>query len=218
MNDLDLYRDGTACPIWMPYYTISLATGDVDVHGTPPQYAFEAVWTQMAHLPSVLPKILGNLLAHAETRWGEMYTEELMAQSGRKYFTLAQYKSTYSRLPVENQRPGVNHTTCRIVAQLDDPEQQAAILDRVESGEFDEPDEEDPTLDKEQRIRAAVHQVKGERPPAPPSQEICPICGARGWFRQVLHKVECTECGAHGEELLDRLAFFVRSVQSQEGQ
>ena len=199
-SDLDLYQRGRACPIWRGYYNISLATGVVEVIGTPTQWIFETAWTQLCHLKDVLPRILGNLMAHAKgAEWGgPEYVTALMEMPGvgRQRSTLYQYHSTYARLPTENQRPGVKYSYDREVARLP-VEQQPAVLDRIERGDFENSDQ----------LAAAVRQMKRE--PTPPTYRTqdapipCPFCESNGWDRERLHWSECPHCGAHGDEVMD---------------
>jgi len=211
--DVALYEQGLACPIWRGYYSIQPMTGQVEVRNDPPQAIFEQAWAYLNTLDDNMPRILGNMLAHSQARWGEMYTDDLMQRSGRKYFTLTQYKSTYGRIPkdVQDAHPGAKHTYCRIVSGLakdnePDAERQDAVLTRIEAGEFDEPDPNYPKLDtKEKRIRRIVNMLKGQPTPKPERPMLCPVCGGNGWTRADLHKPECPRCGMHGDELLTRL-------------
>jgi len=217
LADIALYEQGLACPVWRGYYDIR-TSGQVYTRGEPPKQMFEWAWAYMLRLHDNMPRILGNLLAHSQARWGETYTEDLMQAAGKKYFTLAQYKSTYARIPTDVQvkHPDAKHTYCRIVSSLgkDEPAQQDAILTRIEAGEFDESDSDGTT--KEQRIRRIVNMLKGQPAPKPEQPLYCPICysnNGKGWMRSDLLKSECGHCGAHGDELAQRLADLIACVR-----
>ena len=176
------------------------------IHGSPTQADFELAWDYVLHVQSILPRIIGNMLAHAERQWGSMYTDELIERSGRKYSTLAQYHSTYSRLPPEHQRPGILYSYEREVARLP-IDKQPAVLDRVEAGEFSNSDE---LALEVRRLRHEPARYVEQPRPMP-----CPICGGNGWSRAALHRVECphAECGAHGDEILERFAALLDAVR-----
>lgn len=192
-----------------PHYSVDDA-GLLYVHGIPTKADFEAAWTYLCHIRDILPRVMGNMLAHAkDAEWGgpEYITELLETPGlGRSRNTLYQYHSTYSRLPAENQRPGIRYTYDREVARLP-VEQQAPMLDRIERGDFDNSDQ----------LIAAVRQAKRE--PAPPTYNTrprplnCPFCNENGLDRERLHWSECPHCHAHGDELLDRFAVLLDAVR-----
>ena len=203
-SDIDLYQQNLACPIWRGYYSINLTTGLVNVRGQPTRHIFESAWLYLTHLHNQMPRILGNMLADAGRRWGDEYAETVMQASGLKYFTLAQYKSTYDRIPewIQEKHPTVKHTYCRTIAALS-PEQQDDIFAKLENGDFDEPTEDAPELTKEQRVRRAKREAKHEPQPASPPGIPCPFCEQNGWAFDKLQKLECPHCHAKANEILD---------------
>jgi len=175
------------------------------VRGNPTQEDFEAALTDLCQLKADLPRIIGNLLAHGESRWGEDYITGIMETFDRSRGTLYQYKSVYARLPVENQRPDVKYSYDRQAARLP-PEQQAPMLEQVAAGQFANSDE------FAQAVRAKLKEPKRPTTTRPlPIQ--CAICGGNGWDRERLNWYECPHCGAHGDELLDKFNQLLAAVR-----
>ena len=93
---------------WSRFYTIYL-DGTIEVRGDPSQEDFEAAWGYLIHLKSILNRVLGNMMTHAEkAEWGGPdYLTGLMEAADRSRPSLYQYHSVYRRLLPENQREGV---------------------------------------------------------------------------------------------------------------
>lgn len=195
-----------------PYYTIDIA-GRVTVYGEPPQAVFEMAWTTLCQVHDSIGIALGNMLAHAVSAWGETYTDKLIQQSGRKYGTLAQYKSVMQRIPASVQRPGVKYSYYRLIPALPHAT-QAALLDKLQAGDFDDPDEDPPVRERWDRFKAAVDKIKHRPPPTPPKPIPCPFCEGNGWARSKLRRAECPKCGAHGDEILEHYAKLLAAVQA----
>ena len=137
---------------------------------------------------------------------GTLYVE-MMEKSGRKIGTLRQYKNVFNPntgVAPERQRPGVKYSYVREVAPLS-PEQQIAMLDRIERKEFENSDQ----------VHAARLLIQREHPKetfTPPAPIVCPFCHAAGFNRERAQWFECGTCGAHGDEAIDRLNLLLDAV------
>ena len=191
---------------WRQFYHVGPG-GIVEVRGNPTQADFESALADLCQLKADLPRIIGNLLAHGASKWGDDYITGIMERFDRSRNTLYQYKSVYSRLPVENQRPDVKYSYDRQAARLP-AEQQAPMLAQAAAGDFANSDE------FAQAVRAKLREPKVK-----PSQTTkplpipCAICGGNGFDRERLNWYECPHCGAHGDELLDKLNQLLSAVR-----
>lgn len=189
---------------WRKFYQVRQG-GIVEIRGNPTQADFEAALHDLCQLKADLPRIIGNLLAHGESRWGQDYITGIMETFDRSRGTLYQYKSVYARLPVEQQRPAVKYSYDRQAARLP-PAQQGAMLDRVEAGDFANSDE------FAQAVRAQINEPT--RPKTTKPRPIpCAICGGNGFDRERLNWYECPHCGTHGDELLDQYNRLLAAVK-----
>ena len=164
--------------------------------------AFRSMWEHLCAMERSLPRALGNAMNYAELHFGDDLLDELMIMSGRRESTLRQYKRVYdpnTGVAPERQRPGIKYSYDREAAPLP-PEQQSALLDRVEAGEFENSDQV-----HQERLRIQKEPPREQFEPELPV--VCPICsGQQGWNRARLDWIECSDCHAKGFEPLDHLA------------
>jgi len=176
----------------------------------PDEDAFRGLWEHLTALEKSLPRAMGNAMNYAERYFGDDLLDELMIASGRRESTLRQYKRVYNPhtgVAPERQRPGIKYSYDREAAPLP-PEQQVALLDRVEAGEFENSDQVHA-----ERLRIQKEEPRERFAPEPPI--VCPICGGQhGWKRDRLEWAECEDCGAHAVELADHLARLRQAVKA----
>jgi hypothetical protein len=173
--------------------------------------AFRTLWAHLCALEEVLPRAMGNAMNYAELTFGDDMIDELLVMSGRRESTLRQYKRVYNPhtgVAPERQRTGVKYSYDREVCPLP-PDQQVALLDRIEAGEFDNSDQ----------VHAERLRLQKERPRetfAPAAPIPCPFCqSAKGFNRERAQWSECgnPECGAHGDEAIDRLNLLLSAIR-----
>ena len=177
-------------------------TGLLYANGDPDESAFRGLWEHLTAIEKSLPRALGNAMNYAELHFGDDLLDELMIMSGRRESTLRQYKRVYdpnTGVAPERQRPGIKYSYDREAAPLP-PEQQVALLDRVEAGEFENSEQV-----HQERLRIQKEPPREQFEPELPV--VCPICsGQHGWNRARLDWIECSDCHAKGFEPLDHLA------------
>jgi len=198
-------------PSEIRHYTIDDA-GLLYVHGNPTRDDFECAWAYICHIRDILPRVIGNLMCHAEkAEWGgPEYVTELMETTDRSRWTLYQWHSVYRRLSPANQLPGVKYSYDREAARLyESPNLQRTMLERARRGDFENSDQ------FRQAVRQALREPEPQRYGTTGDKPIpCPICGGNGWNREHLHWSECPGCGAHGDEALEQLAAWMEAVQA----
>ena len=173
--------------------------------------AFRALWEHLTSLEKMLPRAMGNAMNYAELHFGDDLLDELLVMSGRREGTLRQYKRVYNPhtgVAPERQRPGVKFSYDREVAPLP-PQQQDAMLDRIEAGDFENSDQ----------VHVERLRIQKEQPRetfAPPAPIACPICGdgIHGWDPERAQWNSCRNptCGAHEDEILRHLAELQAAV------
>jgi len=175
----------------------------------PDENAFRGLWEHLTALERSLPRAMGNAMNYAGRYFGDDLLDELMIASGRRESTLRQYKRVYNPhtgIAPERQRPGIKYSYDREAAPLP-PEQQVALLDRIEAGEFENSDQ----------VHAERLRIQKE-PPRETFTETrlaCPICGEQhAWDTTRLQWAECSSCHGKALELRDHLSELQDAVRA----
>lgn len=89
---------------------------------------WELIGENLGNYAKGIPWMIGDWLAYGSQRtdWGDRYTEATQI-TGLEYGTLANYKSTASRIPIENRRSDLSYSHHAEVVHLDRVRQREVL-------------------------------------------------------------------------------------------